>query len=457
MVGLAAWAAHEGGGFLMAGTNDNELYRQGGYPDGLNNRARATEGPSNENGMQTALREAVNVSLTAQGHPIRRPGQTKRVDGIAHSLFSMGEWLLAVVNSELRAYRQGQDGTLALEAVLATPGPRFCTFASDDFSVWWSNGITGGRIDEDLTTHPFWIDTPDPVVLSVGSGSLAAGRYEVSVTALDAAGRESGASGAVGANVTNGGSLIVTLPAAPLGTVRWRLYVTPPDGDVFYQQAELPASATTATVGNLTPSAKLETQWLHPLPPCQVLRYGHGRLFGLSNNVLVWSEPYRLGLMSPDNHIVLGNEATLLEPVGDGTEGAGLWVADHKRTYFMAGADPENWQQQARYPHAAVPGTSCTVPGSYFGLETDAPVAYWMARNGTPCIGLPGGQLIPVREDALALPVDAERGATGLMLFDGIQQLLTTTVGSSVNLAAVSDMAEATILRRDHRPTRPSR
>jgi hypothetical protein len=174
-------------------------------------------------------------------------------------------------------------------------------------------------------------------------------------------------------------------------------------------------------------------------------------LFGLAGNVLIWSEAYRLGLMHPDNHIVLGSEATLLEPVGDGTDAAGVWVADHKRTYFMAGADPATWQQQARYPHAAVPGTSMTLPGSYFGLEITGDVAYWMARNGTPCIGLPGGQLIPLREDALALPVDAERGATGMMLFDGIFQLLTTTIAASANAAAASDSVDATVTRRNHR------
>lgn len=437
----------------MAGTSDKEMARTGGFPDGLNNRAQDTEGPVNENGVQVALREAVNVSLSRTGAPIRKPGQLMRVPGKAHSLYAMGSHLLAVVDGELRAYLQSADGSLTFDSVLATPGDRFCTYATDDFSVWWSNGVTGGRIDEDLSVHPFWIDTPAPVQLAVGTGALAAGRYEVSVTAVDADGRESGASGAVGVNVPTGGGLIVTLPAAPVGTLRWRLYVTPPDGEVFYQQAELAAGATSANVGNLTPSAKLETEWLHPLLPVNCLRYGHSRLFGLANNVHIWSEPYRLGLMAPDNHTVLGEEATLLEPVGDGTDGAGVWVADHKRTYFLAGADPESWQQQARYPHAAVPGTSCTVPGSYFGLETTGMVAYWMARNGTPCIGLPGGQLMPLREDSLALPVDAERGATGLMLFEGIHQLLTTTFGASANLAAASDSVDATVTRRDHRPT----
>lgn len=425
----------------------------GGFTAGLNNRADDTAGPKNEAGAPIALRDAVNVSLHNDGSPFRRPGQTQRVTGKAHSLFAFHDWLLSVVDGELRGYRQAQDGSLTLDATLATPGDRFCSFASDDFSTWWSNGVTSGRIGEGLTAHPFWVGTPNPVTLAASSnGGLAAGRYEVSVTAVDAEGRESGASGPVQLLLSAGQGLNVTLPSIPEACLRWRVYVTPPDGDVFYQCADLPANAGGYVIGVHTPGAKLETLWLQTLVPCHALRYGHARLFGLAGNVLVWSEAYRVGLMHPDNHIVLGTEATLLEPIGDGTDGAGVWVADHKRTYFMAGADPANWQQQARYPHAAVPGTSTTLPGSYFGIEAET-VAYWLAANGTPCIGLPGGQLIPLREDALALPVGAERGATGLMLFDGIRQLLTTTVGASANLAAASDSVDATVTRRDHRPT----
>jgi len=295
------------------------MISMGGFPAGLNNRAADTAGPENDAGAPIALREAVNVSLHNDGSPFRRPGQTQRVTGKAHSLFAFHDWLLSVVDGELRGYRQGSDGSLTQDAVLATVGDRFCTFASDDFSTWWSNGVTGGRIAEDLSVHPFWVDTPAPVTLSSTSGSLAKGRYEVSLTAIDADGRESGASGAVGIQVQTGQGIAVALPAAPVGAVRWRLYVTPPDGEVLYQQAELAISATSAVIGNLTPLAALETQWLHPMLPCQCLRYGHSRLFGLAGNVLIWSEAYRLGLMHPDNHIVLGSEATLLEPVGDGT------------------------------------------------------------------------------------------------------------------------------------------
>ena len=87
------------------------------------------------------------------------------------------------------------------------------------------------------------------------------------------------------------------------------------------------------------------------------------------------------------------------------------------------------------------------VPGSVFGLETTAPVAYWLARNGVFCLGLPGGQVIPMKEESLALPVDAERGAAAVLLFDGIRQVLASTFGGLPNTAAASDSADVTVRR----------
>ena len=106
----------------------------------------------------------------------------------------------------------------------------------------------------------------------------------------------------------------------------------------------------------------------------------------------------------------------------------------------------------ATFPDSAV-GAVTRAPADYPSGQAGQVLVVEFTLFGIPCIGLPGGQLLPLREDALALPVDAERGATGLMLFEGIHQLLTTTFGASANLAAASDSADATVKRRDHRPT----
>lgn len=425
---------------------DKSLSPVGPWPAGVNNVAPGTKPPTDQNGAVVALREGVNIDFDATGRPRRRRGYDYEVAGEAHSLFSTGEHLFANVAGVLGAY----DGDpLELVQSIRTVGERFVSMTTDDFDVFWSNGVEIGRIDADLNDLPVWIGTPDPVSVSANSaGGLAAGSYEVSVTAVDGSGRESGASNPVVLTLTAGQGIAVTLPAAPATAAAWRVYVSPPNGEVLYRVATLPIADTTYTVGVHTPGKALETAWLFPMLPCTILRYGHGRLAGLTADAMIWSQSDTLGLMHDQN--VLGlNRPTLLEPVGEGGDGAGWYVADAKRTYFLAASDPHKAQQIIRYGHSAVPGSSMIVPGNVFGLDSTAPVAFWLATNGVFLIGLPGGTVQPVREGQLALPLDSERGAVGYFEFDGIRQLVSSIVAGTANPLAVgvSDSADATVRR----------
>lgn len=428
----------------MAGIPEGALVKLGPFPAGLNTK------DDHEGGPADGLIEAVNVDLDAQGWPQLRRGYVVQVEGVAHSLFGLDEHLLAYVDGALRLYRVEDAGPITLEATLLTGlADRFISYTSDDFDVYFSNGVVQGRIDESRALRPFWIDTPNPVALAASAaGALAEGSYEVSVTVLDVDGRESAASPPVCITLTAGQGIAVTLPAAPSGAVKWKVYVSPPNGDVLYRCALLPANATSYAIGAHVAGEVLETAWMSVMPPATTLRIGHNRLITLDGNVLRFSPPYRFGLVEHTANLILGHEARMAEPVGEGSDSAGWWVSDHRRTYFMGGADPAAWRQTVRHPHPAVPGTSTVVPGDVFGYENPEPVAYWHAANGVACIGLPGGQVVPLRDATLALPVDAERGTSALMLFDGIRQILTSTLGGASNRAAVSDSADATIRRR---------
>jgi hypothetical protein len=423
----------------------------GRFPAGINNVAALTEPPRDQNGVIVAARDLLDVDLDASGKVRSRRGQHTWESRAAHSLFDTGTHLLAWCNDAIHAYADDGTGLADAGELVAGLGPNFVTYASDDFDTYWSNNVVNGRIAADLSVHAFWVDTPHPVSLSViANGGLAAGAYEVSVTVLDADGRESGASNPVILNVTLGQGIAGTLPSAPTDAVTWRVYRTSTDGEGTYLAAELPIAATTFTLGHAQLGKPLETAWLFPLLPCHTLRYGHGRILGLTATALIWSEAYRLGLMHDQN--VLGlTQGTLLEPVGEGGDGAGWYLADAKRTYWFGGADPKTATQRIVYPHAAVPGTSITVSGEVFGLGTTDPVAFWLAANGTYCLGLPGGQVQPLRSNELALPIDAERGASALFVHSGIRQAVTSIFGGQDNPlnASLGDEMSATIIRRN--------
>lgn len=439
----------------MAGIPEQKLLKEGRFPDGVNNVVKETDFPRDENGHIRAARELVNVDLDGAGHPQMKRGHVVLDPATSHSLHctetetNQAGHLLSVVGGDLKAFDDPGDGLVEVATLIEGLGERFLTYASDDFDTWWSNGLSNGRIDVDLQLHPFWLDTPAPVQLATSSnGGLAAGTYEISVTVVDADGRESGASNPSVVTVTAGQGIVVTLPAAPAGAARWRIYRSTQDGDVLYLVEQLPIGTITALLGHAITRQALKTAWLFPMPPCDVLRYGHGRMLGIgSNNVLMWSEAYALGLMHDQNHMLLGAKGTLLEPVGQGGDGAGWFVADHKRTYFLAGADPKEWRQVIRYPHAAVPGTSLTLPGTVFGLDIEAPVAFWVASNGTFCLGLPGGIVKPLRENELAMPRDSERGAAAFFEFEGIRQIVTSILAGAQNPLGVTDSAVAEIRR----------
>jgi hypothetical protein len=433
----------------MAGIPDKDLQTQASFPAGVNNVAPLTRPPRDQDGNITVLRSALDVDLDATGRPRMRRGQTTRVAESSHSLFATTDYLFANVAGNLRAYTDDGAGLADAGAIVSGLGDRFITYASDDLDTYWSNNVTNGRIDADLGVHPFWLATPDPVTLAATSnGGLAAGSYEVSVTVLDADGRESGASAPVVIAVTAGQGITCTLPTAPTDATAWRVYRTTADGDVLYRCADLPITATSTPLAYATLGEPLETAWLFPLLPVHTLRYGHGRLVGLTSGSVVWSEPHRLGLMADANHLGL-LDGRMLEPVGEGSDAPGWFASDFKRTYFFAGADPDKWQQRIVYGHPAVPGTSMTLPGSVFGLQDVSQVALWLSGNGVWCLGLPGGIVQPIREGELAMQVDAERGASGYFEFDGIRQLITSMLGgvtSGLNVAA-SDSASATVRR----------
>lgn len=444
----------------MAGVPDKALVQVGRFPDGIDVVSDLTSPQRDDAGNTTVARKLENVDIDNAGRAKLRRGQETIDDAEAHSLFNFNDnFLLAWVAQEYRAYRKAGT-TIELDTVLyAGMLDRFVTATTDDFDVYASNGTTEfhKRIASDLSVHPFWLDTPAPADVSAASaGGLAAGKYEVSVTCVDSDGRESGASDPVVVTLTEGQGIAVVFPVAPEDAARWRVYRSTANGgegedaSVLYLCADLPTLVTETTLAETTLGGTCKTLWMQPIPPCTLIRYGFGRNFAAALDGIVWSEPGRPGLMNATgNHVGMYGGCRMLELLGEGGDAAGAFASDTRRTYWFAGADPKTWRQRIVYPHPAVPGTSVLVSGTVMGLETAEPVAVWMASNGTWLMGLPGGQIVPIRENQVALPVDADRGAAAFFEHGGVKQIVTTLLGGNANgnNSAMSDSADATIRR----------
>lgn len=431
----------------MASVRNPDGLRLRGFPTGVNNVAPEQDPPTDEFGRATSLREAVNVDLVGPGKKVRRrQGYALQISGRAHSPATIrGSGLLyAVVDGDLNVYDRSFG---LLDTVRAGVGDGYLTYAEVNGELYWSNRTEFRCIRGGVDT-PGWIDCPGvpaATAMDASTSALDPGTYRVAMTWFDADGRESGAAGIAEVDIAAGQLLRVVPPAAPVGAAKGRIYVSPPNGEELYATQDITIEAWVG-IGRVGDGKLLETLWRAPLPPSEILRFGHGRLFFASGNLLGWSDALRFGLTTHDNYFRLGQEITMLEPLGDGDAGAGVFAADHKNVYWFDGANPKEWRRRIVYGHAAVPGTSLVVPGNVLGLDTTAPVAAWMGKNGVFCAGLPGGAVQPLTEGKLALP-DGERGAALYREQQGIRQLVMSYLTTDVNRLAIGDRASASVTR----------
>lgn len=439
----------------MAGVSDKQLYRAGPWPLGIDNQTRQENAlPVDEDGNRVALREATNVDLDAQGWPSRRPGAAKILAGtLAHSLWSddritFGLW---ASDGQLKALLPGQTA----QALGADVGNLPLSYTLINDRVYFSNRVACGLVDLQMQVWPWAPEQPggQPLLAAVDGLSLYAGQYQVAITFSDALGRESGSTRAAAIQVGAGQGIALTAIPQPAdaNTLQVNVYLTAPDGKVPRLYARLPVGVTAATISQAAEGPPLDTisqaaggpldiLMLQAMPPGQLVAGGHGRLWVARGREVLWSPALRYGLWDPVS-ARMGYQADvdLLAPVGDGTAGAGLYVAAHRRVYWHAGAKPEDFTQAIVAHDGVVPGSAIFVPGDVLGLDSTAPVPVWLSRNGKHCIGLPGGQVVPIKNNALV--DDADRAAVLLRRQGGQSQLVTALRGPQEQAAAARDYA----------------
>lgn len=401
-----------------------------------------------------AVREAVNVDLNAAGQPQLRGGYREAVPGTyGHSIFGASFGLVGVLDNALVV----SSGTAATtQTVRAGMAPRELSYAELNGDVYWMNGVEFGRIrGHDYADTPGWLDNPGTPLASVtANGGLAPGDYQVALTFVDADGRESGSDLANYLTVPAGAGIRLDAIAYHPAAVKVRLWVSDPNGDVLRHVRDLPAGLTYLTIGGGARGKVLETQFRVPLPPGQIIRSHNARLWVAAGNTLHFGEAFRYGLCHPDNAFRFFAPIDLMEPVGQ-AETSGIFVAcggggddAGGRTFWLTFADDKTSRRVVCYPHGAVPGSSGSAPGKLFGLDTTGDVAFWVSWNGVFCVGLPTGQVLPLTEGQLAIPVGT-RGAPLVREAKGLRQILMAMRGQvSADGLAVGD-AVATTIRRN--------
>lgn len=437
----------------MAGVRDNRLFKVGPWPRGINNTAEEGALPENEFSTRpVALREADNVDLTAQGRPRRRRGRTRLVEGtLVHSLWAREPLPFALFVDD--GVLQALYPDMTVQDLGVAVGNRPLSYALINDRAYFTNTTVCGLVTQDAQAWGWGPDCPlgQPAVEVIDGFGLPAGLYQVAVTFTDLLGRESGASVAVQVDVHEGAGLYLSALPRPsdlafVPTVN--IYLSDANDQVLRLWARRPSATEQVYVTEPAEGKALDTMHLVPLPAGQIVRGGHGRQWVASANQVYWSPALRYGLFNPArNRMRFHAPVDMLEPIGDGTSGAGVYVATGDRVLWFDGADPADFRQATASAQGVVPGSSQVVSGSTIGRESEAPAVIWLGKDGVYYAGLPGGQVSALTEGVVA--DGADRAAVLLREEGGMSQFIAALRGRRAQAMGVSDRAYAHVVHRD--------
>ena len=379
-----------------------------------------------------AVRSAVNVDIDRDGQIKRRDGHIVVGSGVFTGVVSFGGYVYVGQGSSLYLLDQGTYALtflcdMGIEARFTTTEYNGYLYVLGPAARWRFNRYAP------TTPLPVGVSLPAllPEVEAVPSGSLTPGSYGVAISLVNVQGEESPAA-FLGNRTLTAGLRLTNLTVTP--DHFWRVYITPPDGDVLYLAEEFSASLTTYGVSVYPDGAPCTTLNLDPLPTGHIIRARSGRMYVASGDAVWFSEALRPHLTSlRHNFVSFAGKIRMMEAV----EG-GLYVGDSRGVWFLAGDDPTKYVQQSVSAALAVPMSALLVPAAYFAdaVQAKDDCAVWLSADGY-MVGTPDGAVTALHSDRIRI----DPSVTGRSVFlsrDGIKQVITLTAASSATPPGVA-------------------
>lgn len=388
--------------------------RKDGWPLGANNVARPDRLP------EGAVRELINLDPSEGGILSLRAGYTKVMPCTeGKAAFAVGDHVVVVDGPDVVSFtpRTGDRSALGtVNAAAAVSG------AALNGELYLSTPVDSLRTDG-ATMKPWAVPAPG-FQLEVAPGGTLSGLYRFAVVATGADGEESGAD-PVSVTVPEG-SLVRVLSDDPRAM---RVYASAVNGaTLFYQGLLYGGGVALSSVRDDT--EYLTTVGLSPMPHCEGLVAHHGVLVGRAGKHVFVSAPMRPHLFDPIAGFFQYPDRVRLVASTDG----GVYIVADK-TYFLRGVESAEPTQRVVLELDAVEGTAVALP--------DGRVA-WFTRHGQ-AIGSANGEVQLVNRRTFA-PDVAERGAAGVVGYNGNEMVVTTMRGAtSTNNLATSDFADLEI------------
>lgn len=282
-----------------------------------------------------------------------------------------------------------------------------------------------------------------------GTGLLRAGEYQISLCFVrPSTGEFSGATNFHIVTVDKDNSSIELTnidQGNPNESYSINVYLSDTNGSELYHYVTVLSGTSTVDIKEATQNKhRITTLNMMSLIGGEILNSFNGRLYVAKDKTLYYSQALWYGLYKPSTDFYsFSAPITNVLIVDDG-----VYVTADK-TYFIQGNDPTNASLREVSNLQGIKGTGLTLDASYFNLEYNGKVAYWMSNKGG-VIGLPGGTIQEFSKDRLAVPKDITQGSATYIEHDGIHKVITSlsTLGNdTLNTLGASDNATAKIIR----------
>lgn len=342
-----------------------------------------------------------NMDLDDEGSARLRAGLTDRVTTTAAlNTFSGAGLLLLQDQGVIKSVNTGDWSTS--DIVTGLNASARVDFHEHDNQVWWTNGITNGRILADESAEGWGSAVPPSPTLGTTAGDLPAGLYQVAATYLDGAGVESGA-GKAASVVLNGTTDITATLTPDANAVSVRFYATSADvkgeSGLFWVKTVAVGSLPT-TIDDVTISRyALKTQNMRgPVA-------GDG-VFSYKDILGTWKDNWIYPSSGLSPHLFrLGHDIVKMPhniQAVAGTE-QGIFVATVKGLHYLAGDTLRTMSRVRKDSHGYAKGYAL-IPGDKLPQlkAGNTPVAFFVNEFGLVA-GLPGGNVVQIPQDQLRI------------------------------------------------------
>lgn len=379
-----------------------DLISLGNWKQGIVNRVSEFNIPND------ALLDALNVDIDNNGKIKRRKGYTKVISGSCHSLYTFGNYLYFVLDTNF--VRMDKDANVETLINNYTTSPvNYVEVANE---LYFSTKSQSNKINKFNNVELWSIKSPqiqcEVTVGAENSGSLKKGKYRINYS-LSYGNYETGIypiDNVVDVPYDNFSIDVKSVPTSESTSANF--YISSTNGEeLYFAQSGYEVNIDFYDgLGNLP---KLNSE---AFPSLDNLTFSNGRIFGTLGSNIYFTNDRDYRQYNPMNYIGIDSTDIIILKAVDN----GIYVVTELATYFLTLKNPEdseNMQLVKLYNYSAIKGTLFEYQKNVGWLSTEG----YMVGDNT-------GNLQNLTKDKIDFSKDYTDGTSLIIKKDGIHQVI---------------------------------